>query len=522
MRQVWYNGDSEAGEWGNRRVAQSVWAKFEKAIADGGWLATGCTIVVGVSGGPDSLCLLHLFRRLRDESRRDVTVIAAHLDHGIREESAEDACFVASLAAGWGVAYAGERVDVPALAAQPGLSLEEAARLARYRFLRSVAQSHGARVVAVAHHADDQVETVLMHWLRGAGMAGLRGMRPVTRLSEMRLGQDAPAESDILLARPLLDCTRDEIEAYCREFHLEARLDRSNLDTTLFRNRLRHELIPYLESYNPNIREVVRRSARVLAADYDYLHGQMLDAWDALAGEPERGVFEFARDTWATLHASQQAGLLREAVRRLRWSLRNINLAHIEGALTVARDGEVGQKATLPGGLMLTVGYHSFWIADEAWRPAGDAYPALAGGEIPVSTPGATPLGDGVWTLRTEIVAREELPTDWAENPSPWRAYLDAERIDLDGLHMRPRRPGDRFCPLGMGGKSKDVRELMIGIKLPQAARERYPLVVAGEQIVWAPGGRVDERARVGPTTTRILVLTMVMRGDDECSECEK
>lgn len=517
---LWYNMHCETLHDGKaklggkaQQVTEAVWSKFTRIMGQRRLVRPDETIIVGVSGGPDSLCLLHLLRRLRDEKHLAIRLVAAHLDHGIRPESGDDAKFVEKIAADWDIPSEMGCADVPAMAREPGLSLEEAARIARYRFLLETAMGRGATTVAVGHNADDQVESVLMHWLRGSGLAGLRGMLPQSLLSEMRLGQDFPElENDIRLIRPLLEFTREEIEAYCRQHGLQPRFDQSNLDTTLFRNRLRHELIPYLESYNPNIKSVLVRSAGVLAHDYDYCHSKMLTTWEMAVRELGDGVLEFDRTRWQGVHPSLQAGLLREAIRRLRWTLRNINWIHIENALQLLRAGQVGQKVTLPQGLMLTIGYESFWIADEEARLPMLRYPALSSDIAPVLVPGETPIGEGVWLLKTELVERETEGAIWERNESPWRAYLDAEKLDLTDIRLRIRLPRDRFCPLGMGGKSKEVREFMIGVKLPKGARERYPLVVAGDQIVWIPGLRLDERVKVRLETTRVLVMTMRTR----------
>ena len=231
-------------------------------------LASGGKVVVAVSGGPDSLCLLHGLRELRDEY--GVQLHVAHLNHCLRGlDSAEDSRFVWQIAADWGLPLTRSSVNVKKLVKEQKGSVEEMARQVRYRFLAQPQQQAGADRIALGHNADDQTETVLMHWLRGAGLAGLRGMRPKSPLGELRLGEEETAMPDLLLIRPLLYVARSEIEAYCEAHELRPRFDRSNLDTTYFRNRLRHELLPHLEGYNPNIREVIRRSAQALSGDYE-------------------------------------------------------------------------------------------------------------------------------------------------------------------------------------------------------------------------------------------------------------
>ncbi len=276
----------------------------------------GAVVVTGVSGGPDSVCLLHVLRRLAPELGLRLHV--AHLNHGLRGAEADaDAAFVAALAAGWGVPCTVGRADVVALAEDAGLSLEEAARQARYRFLAEVAEAAGATTIAVGHNADDQAETVLMHFLRGSGVAGLRGMVARTRLTDYRLSvhRSGGAEEQggretlpgslfplppvaLWLVRPLLVVPRGAIETYCREHGLQSRFDRSNEDTTFFRNRLRHELLPILAGYNPAIREVLAHTAEALAGDYEVLRAEVAAAWaQVIARSVFRDEAISARDT---------------------------------------------------------------------------------------------------------------------------------------------------------------------------------------------------------------------------------
>ncbi|MBO9371414.1 MAG: tRNA lysidine(34) synthetase TilS, partial [Chloroflexi bacterium] len=323
-------------------------------------LNVGDGVVVGVSGGPDSLCLLHLLLRLRDECRLQLHV--AHLHHGARGEDADaDAAFVADLAREWGLPATLAREDVPAIACQHKLAFEEAARRIRYAFLAHVAGRVGATKVAVGHNADDQAETVLMHFLRGAGLAGLRGMRPATPFAEYRLLQKVdrfPLPDHLpILIRPLLGTPRARIEQYCAEQGLTPRFDRSNLDTTYFRNRLRHELLPLLETYNPNIRRRLCHTAEVVAADYELLVQMREWAWGQVVREETEEAIVLDRAGWQAQPLALQRALLREAAYRLRPHLRDVDFVHVEAAVRVARAGTTGAQATLPGGLALTVGY---------------------------------------------------------------------------------------------------------------------------------------------------------------------
>ena len=464
-------------------------------------------VVVGVSGGPDSLCLLHVLRRLAEDY--NLTLHVAHLNHQIRGAEADaDAAFVADVASKWGLRCTVATRDVPALARQHKLAVEEAARQARYTFLAEVAGQVGACTVAVGHNADDQSETVLMHFLRGAGLAGLRGMLPKTPLSGYRLLEGQTGEG-LSLVRLLLETPRTEIEAYCAEYGLQPRFDRSNLDTTYFRNRLRHELIPYLETFRLNIREVMRRTARVAADDYALLRDVLADAWAKVTRTADDKAIVFDLASWRALPLSLQRATLREAVHRLRRNLRNINFVHIEDAVMVSRAKGTGAVASLPQGLRLTVGYETLTMADESYQPVPLDWPALLVEDLPLTLPGRTSLpGSTGWQVEAGWLTPDELPSDWATNPDPWQAFLDAGVVGK-GLKLRRRRPGDRFQPQGMGGRNKSLSDFLINVKVPAAWRDWVPLVitVSGDHLLWVAGWRLDERARVTSETERVVHL---------------
>lgn len=473
-------------------------------------LSSGETIVVGVSGGPDSLSLLHMLCRLRKEYQ--LTLHVAHLHHGLRGSDADgDADFVQALATDWGLPCTVERVDVPALAREHRLSIEEAARRARYGFLWRKAEAVGARTVAVGHNADDQAETVLMHWLRGSGLAGLRGMLPMTSLGDYRLfpapDQEHPAPK-LGLIRPLLVATRTEIEAYCDFYSLTPRFDQSNLDTTYFRNWLRHEVFPLLAQHNPNVREVIRRSAQVIADDYVLLRSVLEDAWPRVVVEQSAVRIAFDLEVWRQLPTSLKRSTLREAIHLLRRSLRNINFVHVENALLVGRDGTTGEKATLPQGLVLTVEYERLTISDGADPGPKPASPILSAGSLPlaVTVPGRTQLPGSDWSLVARVLMRSELPRDWASNADPWRAFLDLEAAG-HGLWLRTREAGDRFQPLGMDGHSVKLTDYLTNEKVPRNQRDLLPLLVGKDGIAWVCGHRLDERAKVREGTAEILML---------------
>ncbi len=468
-------------------------------------LQPGARVVVGVSGGPDSVALLHVLWRLAGPW--NLTLHVAHLHHALRGADADaDAEFVAALADAWGLPCTVERVDVQALAERGKLALEEAARHARYTFLHQVAQRSGATRIAVGHNADDQSETVLMHLLRGAGPAGLRGMLPATRLRDYHLlAANLKPAAEMKLIRPLLYIPRADIEAYCAEQQLATRFDRSNLDTTFFRNRLRREVLPYLAQINPRIAQHLRHLAEVVRADYDMLHEFVSVAWDTLLVKESADMLSFNLAGWRGQPLSIQRAIIRCAAYKLCRSLRDVSFIHIEDAIRVAQHGVTGMQATLPHGLRLTVGYTTVTLAAEDALHLPPESPWLEpDAHIPFSAPGEVTLREG-WRLHIQDAPHWNLDAI-ANNCNPLVAWMNADALG-DAPILRTRQRGDAFQPQGMGGATVRLSDLLINVKVPRPWRDHIPLVEAGGQVLWVVGVRLSEAAAVRPDTQRVVYL---------------
>jgi len=473
-------------------------------------LKPGARVVVGVSGGPDSVALLHVLRHLAGPL--DLALHVAHLHHGIRDADADaDADFVAALAEAWGLPCTIERADVPAIAAEHKLALEEAARRARYTFLHQVAQKTGALTIAVGHNADDQSETVLMHLLRGAGPAGLRGMLPDTPLRDYHLLTPCPKPTpEMKLIRPLLAIARADIEAYCAEQQLPTRFDRSNLDTTFFRNRLRHEVLPYLAQINPRIAHNLRHLAEVVRADYELLREFVSVAWDALLVKGSSDLLVFNLEGWRAQPLAIQRAIVRRATYKLRHSLRDVSFVHVEDAVRIAQQGATGAQATLPHGLRLTVGYSTLTIAgeEEVARNLVHLPPEnpwlTPGSVIPLSVPAEINLPNG-WHLHIQEAPHWNLDAI-ANNCNPLVAWMDADVLG-DAAILRTRRRGDFFQPQGMRHATVRLSDLLINVKIPRPWRDCVPLLEAGGRILWVVGVRLSEAALVRPDTRRVVYL---------------
>jgi tRNA(Ile)-lysidine synthetase-like protein len=459
-------------------------------IAQNQLIETGDTVVVGVSGGADSLALLDVLRQLRAEYRMIVHV--AHFNHLLRGANSDaDAEFVAQIAREWRMPATIEAGDVALIAEERRMSIEEAARYARYAFLARVAHQVDTRTIAVAHHADDQVETILLHLIRGAGLAGLRGMQYALEISSAKFDvadlESSGEGRELKIIRPLLDASRADIDAHCAKHYLAPRVDHTNSDNTLFRNRVRNEVLPYLEQLNPNLRAVLLRTAQATADDYGFIQHHIRAEYTRVAYENE-GAIIFDRALWRALHPAVQRGTLREAIRELRGGLQDFEWAHIENARRIALEKETGAEATLPLKLVLVLGYNEFTLRDVKQKLAGPDVPLLHVERLDLPVAGAVDLPDTHWRVETDIVENVQIMDDWT-------ALLDFEKCQ-EHVFLRCRRPGDRFQPAGMKGKSQTLNEFMINEKIPSAIRDRLPLLIVGDRIGWVCGYRTDERAR--------------------------
>ncbi len=456
-------------------------------------LVPGQTVVVAVSGGADSVALLDVLARLAPDL--GVGLHVGHLDHGLRPTSADDAAFVADLARQMGLTVTVGAVDVRRLVREERLAQEEAARQARYAFLGALAQAVGAAAVATAHHADDQAETVLLNLLRGAGLAGLRGMQP-------RAPLPVPSHQNISLIRPFLALPRAEIRAYVAARGLAYREDTTNQDTGFTRNRVRHELLPLLQTYNPAIVATLSRTARSLAEDYEMVQTLVDAAWPQVVRAADGGV---TLDLAAL--AAQPVAVRRHLVRRAivhAVGLRDVTAEQVEAVVALAAAEATREQVDLPR-LTVTRCAGSLFIGG---APSASDWPLLPPdtAALPVAAPGETRLPGDKWKLVIETCpAADVAPAGSRETPR-WTEVIDAAAAE-GGLWLRPRQPGDRFQPLGFDGHSRSLHDFMTDAHVPRALRDRLPLLVNADAIVWVSGFRLDHRARVTPATQTALAL---------------
>jgi tRNA(Ile)-lysidine synthase len=459
---------------------------FDETVARDGLIAAGDSILVGVSGGPDSVALLHLLRARAGRYRLHLGV--AHLDHSLRAESGQDADFVQRMAAGLGLDVHMEKADVAQLQRQLHLSLEEAARGARYDFFRRTAGQHGYTKVALGHQADDNAETLLLHLLRGSGRLGLGGIRPI------RQG---------IYIRPLIRAPRTDITNYLQTRGLAFIDDRTNTDSTLRRNRIRHRLIPLLESdYQPGMRTILSRTAEVLALEEEWIEDLLRPVLERMITDRSPGRLALEAAGLGGLPLAAARRIVRSALRLARGHLGRIGFAHVEQIIHLARlSGEAG-PLHLPGNLRVQREPDQLVFA---WRDPGLAFepPRTPSGDYEYSLPEC-----GVLMIREtgNRIRVSEVPRDAVADPKAAdarTAFLDRDAVPFP-VTIRNRRPGDRFYPLGAGGSQK-LKKFFGDHKVPVAERRRCPLLVSNGRIVWVAGHRIDHQARIDSLTRRVL-----------------
>ncbi len=432
----------------------------------------GDTLVIACSGGADSASLLHLLNELKKDW--ELSLIVGHYNHKLRKEADEDHCFVRKLASNYSLPFYSESGDVKAFANENRMNLEEAGRRLRYGFLKRIAEENGNALIATGHTMTDQAETVLMRIFRGTGSLGLGGIQPKT-------------EGGIV--RPLLLVKRTEVLEYIEKKGLEYRVDESNFNTDFLRNRIRHRLIPYLENnYSPSITDTLSRLALIVQDEESFLK-EISRQKSALAYVWLKDQYWLDMDFLRTLPTALQKRTVREYLSGIRGDLRGISYNDIYTILHLKR----GKEFRLEKGLVFKNRSGLLGVQKD---PQDVKYRYKWTGDSPLK------IRETGTTVKGQRVDKKMDSRDFNNKK---RAFVDRSRLKFP-LVVRNRRRGDRYVPLGSPGSQK-IKEMMRARRIPGADRERYPVFVSGDEIVWIQGFPVSEKYKVRDTTKTIFKI---------------
>ncbi len=461
-----------------------------QTIAEQQLLQQGDRVVAAVSGGPDSVALLHALAEISQEF--DARIVVGHVNHGLRgEESDAEQRYVEHLTARLGLLCECRHVDVRgALRLSGGGNVQETARTLRYEALAEIAASCGASKIALGHHADDQAETVLMRIIRGTGVSGLRGIPVRRKLS-----------ADLELIRPLLRIRKETIEAYCSMHQLEPRMDSSNEKRDYTRNAVRLDVIPYLSNWNPQLASALQQLTDMATADDDYMEAEAVKACERVVRK-EYGGYTADRSALLSLHIALQRRLIKLILNYLfsgfsGWDYEGIE--RIRVSISAERPSTIGFD--IGSGFRFEREYEQlYWGVP---RHSGDTSDYLY---AVTHEGGCYPLPCADAALQVERFNGTRMPEP---HSNLYEAYFDAEAL-LFPLYVRSRKPGDRIRIFGLSG-SKKVKDILIDRKVPPSERDRLPLVTDAEgRILWIPGLARSDTALLVPDSKRILRLQLV------------
>ncbi len=461
----------------------------------------GDSLLVGVSGGVDSVVLLATLRELA-EKIGIARLSVAHLNHGLRGKNADrDAEFVAALAEKWSLSFYLDCADVAEFAEKQRLSVEDAARRLRYDFLHNIANKDAYDKIATGHHADDNAEQILMNLLRGSGPSGLAGIPPV------REG---------IIIRPLIALFRKDISAFAKDRDLTFREDETNTNTRYLRNRIRHQLLPMLaRDYNPNIADTLNRTARVFQEEKRWHQTIIAPLLDQSTVSTDNGKTTLSVNFLTACPRAVQRRLVRKAIETITENLHRITFDHVE-SLLVCLDNHQDFSLDLPRQVRVTRAQDNliFYKTDRDDGPLPRDVPffsyTLFEKEIKNTI---INIDESNMAISFSVLKRTEVPEITACDTG--LAFFDVEKLTCP-LTIRNMRPGDRFSPLGMTGTQK-VSDFFTNNKVPRSKRDACALLVSGETIIWVAGFRTAEVAKVTETTRKVL-KTEIIAGENRQS----
>lgn len=453
------------------------------------------SIIVAVSGGPDSVALLKILHTINSAKNLRLRLLIAHLNHQLRGTSSEeDAQFVQNLSKDLSLPFIYKKVDIRKIADQTKRSIEEAARMERYKFFMESAQEYSVSTVAIGHTADDNVETLLHRIIRGTGTLGLGGI-PIKR--------PLATGSTIQLVRPLLFSWRREIIEYLGKEHCTYRTDESNYESIYLRNKIRLELVPLLENqYNPNIKALLIQLCQILNMNNEYLVSEAKKIVKDSTVEGREDLYTINTHFLTKQPKILQYLAFREILNRMQIPLKEITYEHYTKIFDeITRKGK-GRHFQLPGKLYL---WHEHGMLHFKKEPLYK--PCVPLTKVAVEIPGTTPIYP-LGQLVSEILDIQDFSLEaYKKTKTKYEEVFDLQRITMP-ISVRGRKEGDTISPLGINGHKK-LKDLFIDKKIPRKERDAIPIVVMNDQPIWVVGICMDNTVKVTPNTRKILKLTI-------------
>lgn len=454
-----------------------------KTIEKNGIIKKGDSIVVGVSGGHDSVCLLHILSSLKEDLNLKLVVV--HINHMLRgSESNRDEEFVKKLCKGLNIEFKSIHVDINKVSKEKGISLEEAGREERYKNFGMVADSVGADKIAVAHNKNDQAETVLMNIIRGTGLDGLKGMDYIR-------GR---------VVRPLLGTERSEIDAYILEKKLDTVTDSSNLESIYARNKIRLGVIPNIDKlFDSNLVKSIDRMNRLLKDDIDFIDSKAKKSYFNAVLKKENEEVELLLGKLKSMHIALKRRVIRKAIQEVRGNVKGIESVHIESVLDMINVGRVGSRVDLPG-IKIGRTYESIRFYKNQIQPESFDF------EVFINIPGHTEIGDGKHLVEAKVISDYTVSDYKLIKANSLIQVFDYDKL-CEGINIRKRKEGDFFKPINSNG-TKKLKEYFIDNKIPREIRDNIPLVANEREIIWIIGYKISDKFKVTENTKRVLKLS--------------
>lgn len=439
-------------------------------------------VVIGVSGGHDSMALLYVLKSLKSEFKFEI--IIAHINHGVRGiEADDDEEYVKKVAKSLDIPFYSFKANMDEYARIHKLTSEEAGREIRYEFFESVLKKEEATKIAVAHNKDDQAETLIMRFMRGTGIDGLRGMEFKTR--------------DII--RPILNINRSEIEKYCVEQEINPRIDKTNLMPIYGRNKVRLELIPFIENtFNSGIINTLFRTSEIMKTDSDFFSVYTEEKFKDSIKESRKLRLVLDIEKVKSLHTAIKTRVIRRSIEEINFNLKGIERKHIKDIVELIDANKTGKKINIINNIIVKISYDDLiFEIKEKTKDISFDYKLDIDETLDICEIGSE--------LKAKLYLKKDINIDF--NNKLVKCF-DYDNIKSE-LHVRNRRNGDRFIPLGMNGNKK-LKDFFIDEKISKEEREKIPLVLDGDEIIWVVGYRISEKYKVSSSTKNVLVLEYI------------